>query len=284
MHLLLPHYALQPRRHQHEGRVAVREGPDDPRPPPDLAVDALDPAVRPDSTPELRQEFRVGKRLGKPVAHRPRGHAEPHRLQLVRHLLDLPVACLARFLCVDRLRHARHGLSPGHGNPSQHVALKMHRAAAAAGPGEHLLERTERSRAPVAGDEPHTGEPAPPEPGEELAPEVRRLGVSLGAADDFPAADGVDVDGDRHGRVLAGSSPAALEADAVDENEGIAAIERPLTPGPDGREGPLVEVGDGAGGHRRPQRSSETSSILLVETPTRRNSTMAYSTEASRLR
>ena len=45
---LVLRYVLQPRRHQHEGRVAVREGPDDPRPPPDLAVDALDFVVRPD--------------------------------------------------------------------------------------------------------------------------------------------------------------------------------------------------------------------------------------------
>lgn len=67
------HYVLQPRRHQHEGRVAVREGPDDPRPPPDLAVDALDPVVRPDPAPVLGLEFRVGQRLGEPVAHRPRG-------------------------------------------------------------------------------------------------------------------------------------------------------------------------------------------------------------------
>ena len=67
------HYVLQPRRHQHEGRIAVREGPDDPCPPPDLAVDALDPVVRPDPAPVLRREFRVGKRLGEPVAHRPPG-------------------------------------------------------------------------------------------------------------------------------------------------------------------------------------------------------------------
>lgn len=67
------HCVLQPRRHQHEGRVAVREGPDDSRPPPDLAVKALDPVVRPDPAPVLRREFRVGKRLGEPVAHRPCG-------------------------------------------------------------------------------------------------------------------------------------------------------------------------------------------------------------------
>lgn len=67
------HYVLQPRCHQHEGRIAVREGPDDPRPPPDLAVDALDPVVHPDPAPVLRREFRVGQHLGEPVECRPRG-------------------------------------------------------------------------------------------------------------------------------------------------------------------------------------------------------------------
>lgn len=69
---------LQPHSDQHEGRVADRAGPDDPRPPPppDLAIDALDPVVRPDPAPVLRREFRVGKRLGEPVAHRLRGRSE----------------------------------------------------------------------------------------------------------------------------------------------------------------------------------------------------------------
>lgn len=71
------HYVLQPRRrcHKHESRVAVREGPDGPCPPPDLAVDALDPVVRSDPAPVLEREFRVGKRLGESVAHRPRGRS-----------------------------------------------------------------------------------------------------------------------------------------------------------------------------------------------------------------
>ena len=195
---LVLRYVLQSRRHQHEGRVTVREGPDDPRPLPDLAVDALDPVVRPDPAPVLRRELRVGQRLDEPVAHRPRGRPEPHRLQLARHFLGLPAACLARFLRMDRLQHARHGFSPGHGNPSQHVAVEMYRAALVAGPGEHLLERTEHLRALITGDEPHSGEPAPPpEPGEELVPGPCGLGVPLGAADDLPVAGGVDVDGDQ---------------------------------------------------------------------------------------
>lgn len=73
------HYVLQPRRHQHDGRVAVREGPDGPRPPPDLAVDAFDPVVHPDPAPVFGREFRVGQRLDEPVAHRPRGRSEELR-------------------------------------------------------------------------------------------------------------------------------------------------------------------------------------------------------------
>ena len=81
-------YVLQHCRHQHEARVAVREGPDDPRPPPDLAVDALVPVVRPDPAPVLRREFRVGKRLGKTVAHRPCGRPA----ELLHAGLDFPDA------------------------------------------------------------------------------------------------------------------------------------------------------------------------------------------------
>lgn len=69
----------------------------------------------------------------------------------------------------------------------------MHCAAPVAGPGEHLLERTEHPRALVAGDEPHVGEPAPLEPGEELVPGLRGLGLPLVAADDLPVVGGVDV-------------------------------------------------------------------------------------------
>lgn len=80
------HYVLQPHRHQHVGRVAVREGPDGPRPPPDLAFDALDSVVRPDPALALGREFRVGKRLGEPFVHRPLVAHCPD--ELGRHLVE----------------------------------------------------------------------------------------------------------------------------------------------------------------------------------------------------
>lgn len=82
-------YVLQPRSHQHEGRVAVREDSDDPCPPPALAVYTLDPVVRPDPAPVLGREFRVGRRLGEPVARRPRGRSE----ELWHAEIDFPGAC-----------------------------------------------------------------------------------------------------------------------------------------------------------------------------------------------
>ena len=102
----MPRYVLQPRCHQREGRVTVREGPDDPRPPPDLAVDALDPVVRPDPEPVLSREFRVGQRLGEPVAHRP----------LVAHCPDglgrHPVEQRVKRPLVDRYDVRRYGPWP----------------------------------------------------------------------------------------------------------------------------------------------------------------------------
>lgn len=111
-------YALQPRRHQHECRGVVREGTDDPRPPPDLVVDALDPVVRPDLAPALRREFRVGKRLGEPVANRPRGrpaellHAEidfpgdrDESSRVLAAVVGIPACCPLVALGPDELGH-----------------------------------------------------------------------------------------------------------------------------------------------------------------------------------
>lgn len=107
---------LQHCRHQHEARVAVREGSDDPRPPPDLAVYALDPVVRPDPAQVLRREFRVGWRFGELVAHRPRGrpselrHAEidfpgvrDESSRLAAAVVGIPTRCPLVALGPDKL-------------------------------------------------------------------------------------------------------------------------------------------------------------------------------------
>lgn len=111
-----------------------------------------------------------------------------------------------------------------------------------------LIREGHRRRRPPQG----LGDRPRPWPGRGARPGLRGLGIHLGAATDLPVAGGIDADGDQHGHVLIGSIPAALEIDAVDEDEGAAAVERPLPQGPDGRVGPLVEGRDGAGGHRRP--------------------------------
>lgn len=109
-------YVLQPRRHQHEGRIAVREGSDDPRPPSDLAVDAPDPVVRPDPASVLGRDFRVGQRLGAPAVHRPRGRpAELRRAEIdfpetrdepsrvVAAMVGIPARCPLVALGLDEL-------------------------------------------------------------------------------------------------------------------------------------------------------------------------------------
>lgn len=96
------HDVLQPRRHQHEGQVAVREGPGDSRPPPVLAVDTHHPVVRSDPAPVLGRVFRVGQRLGEPVAHRPLVAFCPD--ELGRHLVERPL--------VDRYDVRRYGPRP----------------------------------------------------------------------------------------------------------------------------------------------------------------------------
>lgn len=62
------------------------------------------------------------------------------------------------------------------------------------------------------------------ESGQEIAPELRGLGVPLGVVDDLPVAGGVDAVGDQQGHVLMGPYPAAFEIAAIDENFGVAAI------------------------------------------------------------
>ena len=71
---------FQPRRYGHEGRVAVWEGPDDPRLPPYFAVYPLDAVAVADAPPVLGREIGVRQDILDTVAHRLGRRAEPHAM------------------------------------------------------------------------------------------------------------------------------------------------------------------------------------------------------------
>ena len=219
---------LQPCRDQYECRAAVGECAHDPRPPPDLAVYPPDPVVGPDASPMLRRELSVGQGLLEPVADGSGCRRELHLVELGSDRLPLR-----------------------HRDPPQRVSVEVNGAAPVAGLREHLLEGAEHARAPIARDEADARKATLLEPGEELTPRVAGLGVAPRAVDCLAVARRVDVDGDEDGNVPVRSAPATLEVDAVGEGVGEPALERPLTPLLDGREGLPVQVGDGARGHRR---------------------------------
>lgn len=100
--------------------------------------------------------------------------------------------------------------------------------------------------APVAGGHADAPGPAAPQPQRELPPRVLGLREPPGAADDLASAVPVDACGHQDAGVLIGPAPAALQADAVGEDVGILAGQRPAAPLLHGSVGLLVEVGDGA--------------------------------------
>ncbi len=100
--------------------------------------------------------------------------------------------------------------------------------------------------APVAGGHANAPGPAAPRPQRELPPRVLGLREPPGAADDLASAVPVDACGHQDAGVLIGPAPAALQADAVGEDVGILAGQRPAAPLLHGLAGPLAEVGDGA--------------------------------------
>ena len=81
-----------------------------------------------------------------------------------------------------------------------------------------------------------------------------------GAADDLASAVPVDACGHQDAGVLVGPAPAALQADAVGEDVGILAGQRPAAPPLHGFVCLLVEVGDGA--YRDPGAPEDLADVL----------------------
>lgn len=197
-------------------------------------------------------EARVGQRLGGALAHALGGCRQPHLVQRRRHRRGLLHAGVERLLGVDRLQHGRHSAPPGLRYLGQDVAIEVHRAALVGRSREHLGDGAGHGGGLVAGEHAHAGKPAGPRPREELPPALGGLGEPLGGADDLAVAVVVVADGHHHGHVLEGAAPCALQVDAVDEDVGVAAGERPAPPLLDRLERLVVEVGDGGRRDGRP--------------------------------
>ena len=152
---------------------------------------------------------------------------------------------------MDGLEHGRDLRPLGLGDPGHHVAVEVDRAALVGGPREHLGDRADHAGRLVAGEHPHAAQAPGLQPREELAPALGRLRESLGRADDLAVAVVVDAHGHHHGHVLVGATPRPFEVDAVDVDVGVRPVERAVAPLLDGRERPLVQLGDGRRRHGR---------------------------------
>ncbi len=135
----------------------------------------------------------------------------------------------------------------------------------------------------VAGEHAHAGEAAALEPQVEIPPPLGGFREPLGGADDLAVLAVVHADGRHDSHVLEGTAPGALEADAVDEHIGVGAGQGLLLRSTTALKARSFGLDTVAADTLDPQRISETSSILLAETPARYISIIASSTLASRL-
>ena len=111
--------------------------------------------------------------------------------------------------------------------------------------------------------------PTAPQSGRELPPALRRLSEALGGADDLAVAVVVDADGYHDGDALAGSAPAALQVDAVDVDVGAGALDRAFRHSSTEANAFPFRLETVAAETPDRQMTSNTSPILLVETPAR---------------
>ena len=198
---------LEPGRREHEGGVPVGERPHHPRPASDLPVEALDGVVGAYAPPVLAGEPGVRQRLGAAVPDDHGGLPELGLLEFGCNLEGLGLGGLARLHRVDRLQHGGDPRAPGLGDPGQHVAVEVDRAALVGGLREDLGDRADHAGRLVPREHAHAAPPARLEPREELPPALGRLGEPPGRAYDLAVAVVVDAYRHHHGHVLVGAPP-----------------------------------------------------------------------------
>src|ERR1700704_3534647 len=121
-----------------EGRVAVGEGADHAGSPADLAHDALERIVGPDTPPALLWRRVVRQGLG-PRRLDPLGRlAEPHVSQSPDNLRRVALGGWQVLLSMDGLEHQRHLAQLAGGDMAEDVAVEMHHATLPARLGKEL--------------------------------------------------------------------------------------------------------------------------------------------------
>ena len=242
---------LEPCGHEHEGAPPVGERTDHAGAPADLSVQALDGVVGAYAAPVLAGEPGVGQRLRAAVPDHPGGLLEFHAVELGGHLQRLGLGGLAGLHGVDRLEHCGDPGALRLGHPREDVPVEVHGAALVGGPGEDLGDRADHADRLVAGEHAHAAQAAGLQPREELAPALGRLREALRGAYDLAVAVVVHADGHHHGDVLVAPAPGPLEVYPVHVDVGVGALQGPVPPLLDRREGLLVQVGDGRRGDAR---------------------------------
>ena len=98
-------HMTQPGTDQHEGRIAVREGPHHPSSAADLPVKPLNYIIGTDPGPVLIGEITVGQGFLNTVLYLLGGLFQLHLPQLGCYSFGLFTGCLFALLGVDRLEH-----------------------------------------------------------------------------------------------------------------------------------------------------------------------------------
>ena len=163
-------YMAQPGANQHEGRVAIREGPHHTGPSADLPVQSLNHIVGADPGPVLIGKITVSQRFLNTVIHLLGGLLQLHFPQPGHHDFGLFTGSLFAFLGMDRLEHLGHRLYLGTRNGGKHIAVKVDSAALVFGLRKHFSRSFQHPLALVPNNEFYALQSSAFEPLKEIDP------------------------------------------------------------------------------------------------------------------
>ena len=172
--------------HQHQCRLPVRKGPDDPGAPSHLPENALQGIVRADPNPVLTRKGHVREGLLCAFSDDAGSLREAHLLELLRYCLRLFPSCLEILLRVDRLEHGCNlfGLCPGDGR--QDVAIPMDHTALPANLWIEVSQNFDQAETFVRDEQPRPLQASILQIPEKIGPALLVFLCPFGNAEDFP--------------------------------------------------------------------------------------------------